>query len=757
MSLGFRSLWRAQSYTIGVKELSLIPREQHNPFLIRPPQRPSSRRSISTPSKNTKSPQTLATILRGRSPSSFTRALRRRVIKQISSFQPKQAVLVKPPVKYPDKYKSLRSLRRHRRSAAKQHLYDAIHEGVSDPPGDWRLTLNFMLRHTRNVGEILHFRIVIGRGIATETYKALSEPDTSLYQISSRNESVISIEEFSPENGELVLKLSGSEDSVRKSLVDVVGLMGKITAVRVPDSSWEPLLLDAWRGASKKQPGIQLIANSQVAVDDRTVTVQASVSHSAEYRHYMLTRRANEIERPAEWTKVSFEKYVAELVRGQVPSHLARSLYADGPNHQETVVSLLLDLFTSEETRSAASVSALKLAVNFIESRGGGFRQASRSIFNQVDALRLPMDAEIFNIFLASASKARDLNGFDSILKMMVRKGLALQGGAWVAFLAMVEDPSVKSYIAAKLRVKKLNRNPSARHAIGRQIALLDLERHLSSELDIREFISSQKRKYGAGWLDTMTLHRIFDILGAHGHLDACNALWDLVCTERIASPDAVLLNTMLTHTRKISQKVTTVQSILGRSRETMPWLQPDHVTYHLLFRVAWTKRYPNMMRVVLRYSAFAKLIDPKMRYSLTTLLRPDRLSGTRRVFLKSWEDVIFGRVELEEMRARYADRLNVNHLVSRYQEQANGMTPSVPFETKLEEAFTMDVKIHRLLKEETIMSTSMRESLSVDIPLEPEAKQLKKRENAFRAITSLVPAIGDCTMHGIKTSTYVN
>lgn len=693
---------------------------------------------MSTPKKKREtSPETLATILQGKSPSSFSRALRRRIIKQRSDFHPKQPVLVKPLVKYPDRFKSLRSLRRHKRSAAKQHLYDAHHEAASNPPSHWRSTLNFMLRHTHNVGEILNFRVIVGRGIAAEAYKALSEPDMSLSQISSRNESLIRIEEFSPGNGELVLNLSGSEDSIRKSLVDLVGLMGRVTAVRVTDPSWEPLLLDAWKGASEKQPGIRLIADSNVAADDMTVTVQASVSNSNKYRQYMLTRRADEIERPIEWTKIAFEKYVAVLVRGQIPSNLAQSLYPEGPNHQETVVSLLLDLFTSEETRSAASVSALKLAVNFTESRGGGFRQASRSIFNQVDSLNLPLDAEIFNIFLISASKARDLNGFDTILKMMIRKGFAVQGGAWVAFLTMIEDPSAKSYVAAKLRVKKLNRNPSVRRAIGRQMALLNLERQLLTEFDIKEFINSQKRKYGSGWLDTMTLHRIFDILGTHGQLEACNILWDLVCAEHIASPDVVLLNVMLTHTRSISRKVTTLQSILASSRESMPWLQPDHVTYHLLFRVAWTRQYPNMLRVVLRYSALAKLTSPKMRQSLTNLLRPDRHSSTRRVFLKFWEDVIFGRAELDEMRTRHADKLNSMHLVSKYLNQAKDMRPSVPFETKLDEALTMDTKIHKLLKEGTIMSASMRESLSVDIPLEPKPIQMKKRDNAFRAITS--------------------
>lgn len=594
-----------------------------------------------------------------------------------------------------------------------------------------------MLRHTRTVGETLNFRVIIGRGIAAETYRLLSEPDTNLAEICRRNESLIQIEEISSENGELILKLTGSEDSVRKSLIDIVGLMGKITAVRVSDPSWESLMLEVWRGATEKRPGIRLIAAGEVAIDNKTMTVQTSVSKFTEYKHYKhysLTKRADEIARPTEWTKVSFGEYVAALVRGRVPSHLSRSLYPDGPDHQGTVVSLLLDLFTSEKSRSAASLSALKLAINFIESRGSGFRQASRSIFNQAESLNLPMDAEIFNAFLVSASKARDLNGFDAILKTMVRKGYALQGGAWVAFLAMIENASVKSYIAAKVRVKRLTRNPSVRRAIGRQMAMLDLERHLSTtEFDIKQFIKVQNKRFGIGWLDTMTLNRIFHVLGTHGQLDACNALWDLVCTERIASPDAVLLNTMLTHTRTIIEKVETVRSIL--SRYSMPWLQPNRTTYHLLFRAAWTRRYPNMLRVIWRYSALVGLTNPKMRHAMTILLREERPSSARRALLKSWEDVIFGQAELAEMRTCHSDKLNATHMATKYVDQAGGMRPSDPFATKLAEALAKDRKIHKLLKEGTIVSPSMRESLTVEIPLKAEKPEKQKKPKAVRYI----------------------
>ncbi|KAI0108409.1 hypothetical protein F4814DRAFT_427874 [Daldinia grandis] len=716
MSLGIKSLWRARSYTTCVSGLSLIPREQRNPFH----QEQSLLRWISTTHWNTKtklaSEDILNKLLNGRSQSFLIRAFRRRDMKKRSGFQPKTPELVKRPVQYPIKRESLRSLRKHRGSAARQYLYESAREISSESLSSWHSTFDFMLRHTTDIREILYFQLIIGKGVAAEARAALSEPDTHISQICRRNESFVRIEEISPENGELVLSLSGSEDSVRKSLVDIIEVVGKITAVRVSDPALGSLLLDVWKGATGKRPEIRLLGDGEVTVDDKTLTVQTSFSNYVKYKGYPLTMRADEINRPTEWTQDSFEKYVAALVHGRLLPHLAQTLYPEFPDHQETVVSLLTELFTSDHTRSAASLSALKIAVNFIESRGSGFRQASRTIFNQAEMLSFSMDAEIFNIFLISASKAGDLNGFNSILRAMVRKGYAPQGRSWVAFVEMIQSPALKRYIVAKLRTKGLNRNPSTLRAIGRQMAIMDLERHMSTEFDVRTFVREQDKKYGPRWLDTITFNRIIDVLGTHHNLDACNALLDLIYDTGITSPNAITLNTILTHTKSFAQQIALFRPILTRWKRLA--LHAD--TYNLLFGAAWKRRYPNMLRVILRYAALARRTTPKLRYTLTKLLTQRQHLSTQWAFLKSWEDVIFGQTELAEMRATYQDSLKVEHMIHKYIEQTQGMKLEASFLDKLEEALEMDVTIHQLRKNglPTNPSTSVRESLSVPLPL---------------------------------------
>ncbi|KAI1136151.1 hypothetical protein F5Y05DRAFT_111913 [Hypoxylon sp. FL0543] len=736
MSLGIKSLWRAQSYTVRVRGLSLIPREYRDPPSVR---RPSLRRWLSTPSgaTDTSRLENGATngLLTSTTPSSFVRALRRRVIKLRSGFNPKETTLVKRPVQYPDKYESRRSLRKHRRSAARQHIYDSAREAASKPVNDWRSTFNFMMRHTPSVGEKLNFRVIIGKGVASEARRLLSEPDTHISQISRKNESTVRIEDVNREDGVLIISLSGSEDSVRKSLLDIVGIVGKITAVRISDPTWEALLLDVWIGATARRPGIRLLGTGEVVADDKTLTVQTSFSNSTKYRNYALTRRADEIVRPVQWSKNSFEEYVAALVHGQVPTHLARSLYPTFPDHQQTVVSLLVDLFASDYAKSVVSVSALKMAINFIESRGAGFRQASRSILSQVELLNIPLDAEIFNIFLISSSKAGDLDNFNSILRTMVRKGYSPQSRAWVAFMQMIQSPTVKRYVAAKLRDRKLDRNPGILRAVGREMAVVDLEHRLATSFETQTFLDEQNKKYGVGWLDTLTLNRILDVLGARDKVDACNDLLNLVYTGRIASPSVITLNTMLTHSKGLAPQLATLQSMLA----LWPRLRLNAVTYHLLFRSAWLRRRPNSLRVIWRYAVLARQTNSKMRRSLTNLLnREEGDLSARRALLKNWEDVIVGAAELAEVRTSYLTGLKAKHLIFKYLEQAEGMRPSVCFAKKLEEALSMDRKIDQAAKEGTSMSSSMRESLTVDIPLEPDPKVQTKAPSRGRVTTPL-------------------
>ncbi|CAJ2503280.1 Uu.00g106740.m01.CDS01 [Anthostomella pinea] len=755
MSLGIKSLWRAHLYTPRVKELSLISRESRH---LLPFGQPYTRRWLSVtkvpaggPSRPPLEKFALikgdeAAVMDGRlvtstSPSSLRRTMLRRVIRQRSELGPIESAIIKQPVRYPSRRASIQSQRKHRRSATRQHLHDQAHEANSRPPNDWQTTLQFMLRHTPKSGEILDFKVVIGRGAAAKAREALWGLDTNVWQIQQKNHCVIRLEEADLHDGSLIFSLSGPELSVRTSLLDIVRAVGKLTAVRVLDQKLRLSLSDILKGSGDSQGPVNLLGDGdgEDAVDDMTMTVHKDsverpvrLVQPSRYRPYELTRRADDITPPAQWTKRSFEKYVAALVYGQLPTHLAQPLYPTAPDHQTTVVSLLVDVFTSEHSRSSMSVSALKIASRFIQARGPAFRSAARDIFQQAELLKLPLDAEVFAIFLVGASRFGDLDGFNSVLRLMVRRHFSPQGHAWLAFLGMIHDPEIKHHVMQMMRAKGLGRFPSIRSAMARQESVVDLEHSIPADFDVRRYIQQQDEKYGPLWLDTVTLNKMIHAFGSHGKLGVSNALLDFVYESGRVRLDACTLNTMITHSMPIPQKIAAVHTILSR----WPRLEPDSVTYHQLFRVAWHQRLPNMLRVIWRYAVLAKSTTSKMRYALTTLLRQERDLSAKRALLKAWEDVIFGRAELAALRLSDPDRISATQMMSRYLDEAGTMMPSVDLAIKLNEAYFMDKRIHRHIKDGTVMTSSMRESLSVDIPL--AVKRVASSSKTVRRVASL-------------------
>ncbi|KAI1105141.1 hypothetical protein F4804DRAFT_305234 [Jackrogersella minutella] len=736
MSLGIKLLWRARIFPVRVGRLSPIPRELYSPLFS---QRPSSQRWLSTSMKEMETSPTETEAdegaitdqpTQGKSRSPQFRDLYKRIMKVRSDRLPKEPVLVKRAIRHSNKRKSYRSLRKHNRSAAVQRFNEIILDVTKGPDRheiNWRSTIDFMLRYTQNVEEIVQFWIVIGNSVADEAREILKQPDTCLISICRRNETrCVQIEKNVLRRDELIFNISGSEASVQKSIQDIIAVLGKITAFRIPAPGWETLLLDAWKAA--KRPDVQFLNHGEASADDKTMTVQTSLSTSTNSRHYLLTRRADEILRPVMWTKISFERYVAGLVYGRVPNYLARSLYPEFPDHQATVASILVDLFTSEETKSAISLSAMKMAVGFLESKGRGFQHEAWKIFDHVKLLGIPLDAEIYNIFLTSASRAKDLDAFNRVLRSMVWKGFHPQSTAWVAFLKMVESPEVKRHVVLQLRAKGLDRNPVILRKVGGEMARIDLEYALLSNIDMHTFLDMQDKKYGDRWLDLFTLNGLLELLGEYDRLDACHVVLDRVYETKRPMPDASTLNTMLTHTN-FAPQLTVLASMMTR----WPELVPDEVTYNILFRAAWKRRYPNMLRVVWRYAALSHNTNSRMRFTLTSLLYlyTKKKTSKRQSIAKEWESVIFGLRELSAMRRTYGHKISTRHFITHYLEQAGERKPKVDLVTKIAEAVKMDMEIHRILSKDPDVVIDKR-MYTVDIPLSELPKPKPTTEPIF-------------------------
>lgn len=654
MSLGVRSLWRARSRVSPVQGLSLVPRESRNMlfasriqarcWLSSSAEAPSSAGELTDftfkklvdksarvekadralRSKAEMTPQHSAwaktTSASSTSPMARRWLFPRRVAKR-RVLGPQADPLIKQPIQYPDRLSSRRSLCRHIVSTRRQDLHEYVRTALGKPANDWHSTLDFMIRHTPKFGEILDFKVGIGRRARVQAQATLSELDTNLWQIQQRHHCKIHIVSGFEEDEPLILSLTGTNVSVRESLLEIIRTIGKVFAVRVLDPNLQISAAETSKGSSRDQLPIQLLSDDESASEDDIVTVYghnadfARMAQRPKHKLYQLTTRASEIPKPTIWTKSSFEQYVAKLVCARMPTHLHKALYPVGPDHQSTVVQLLTDLFTSEDLRAAVSVAALKLALRYILGPGPRFRPAARTIMYEAELQHLPLDAEAFHILLISASKAGDLGEFNSIVRAMQKKGHYMRVETWTAFLTMIQDPRIKYFIMRKMRSRGLQRLQPILDELGRQNMILDLERGTGTKMSIQHLLQVQDRWYGPSWLNTITLNRMIYVIGAQGSLEACHELLDLVVSNRRAQLDAYTLNTMMTNTKSIPQKL----ALLSR----WPGMEPDDLTYKLLFKMAWKQRLPNMLRVIWRYAAFSGLSSSHMRHTLTKLLRP--------------------------------------------------------------------------------------------------------------------------------------
>ncbi|KAI0522009.1 hypothetical protein F5B22DRAFT_513516 [Xylaria bambusicola] len=740
MSLGVKSLWRAQS-RLGVQALSLVPRVSRNlrpGSLIQPRCRlsystdsPSPMAELGTPmvrkvetGKKMEKGPLQGEVGKGRSTSNPTAAspgrlfLRRKIKTQPLSSRVKP--MITPIIQYPTKHAMKRSLGKHVLSKKRQALHEYYLEVLDKPPNNWRSTLDFMIRHTPKVGEILDFKIKIGKSAAAQARATLSDLDTNLWQMQQRHNCNVHIESGFFEDEPLVLNLSGSSVSIRGFLLELVRNTGKISVVKVLDPTLDISSLTFWGDNSAEgQERIKLIGQGETTAEDELMTVYGTkngfieMAKQPKYKLYDLTTRADEIPRPAAWTRFSFEQYVAKLVLGRVPAHLHRSLYPLGSDHQSTVVHLLTKVFSSEDSRAAMSVTALKMALQFIHSRGPVFRPAARTISIQAEQQHLSLDAEVYHTFLVSASRRGDLQGFNSVMRAMHRKGHYVRAQTWIAFLQMIKEPQIKRYIMKKMTGRGLGSLQPVLAEMGRQEVVLELEYSANTELSIQRMVDAQDSKYGPSWLNAITLNRIIDILGGRENLEACHELLALISRDRRVQADQCTLNTMMAHTLSIPGKI----ALLSR----LPGVRPDDTTYHKLFQPAWKQRLPNMLRVIWRYAVFSGRANSKMRHRLSVLMQHQLEWSKQRAFLKECEGIIFGRRELAACGIETGDDAGgkgIRRLVDLYIEDAGGQLPLVPLGTKLQEAYEMDMKIHKLKREGTDLSASVQDSLTVEIPL---------------------------------------
>ncbi|KAI0152764.1 hypothetical protein GGR57DRAFT_157206 [Xylariaceae sp. FL1272] len=643
---------------------------------------------------------------------------------RLKSSNTPQRVLIKQPVDYAAPYARKQSYRKHDKSLGQQAWQAAVRETgpkSTTPMPTWQETLDFMRRHTPKYGESLDLKVHVGRDSADHARQTFSELDTNLWQIQRRHQCRVAVDSGRFADEPLVFSLSGPTASVRNALLEVVGAVGRVSAIRNHEESLK-LSLDDLPKALREGPNpvtihdirdngrVPELSKDQVLNIfnyNRFMTTMTETPPAK--RLYNLMVRADDIPLPAEWSQLEFVRYIVKLTCGKVPRHLYASLYPAGPDHDETVAQLLVKLFGTDDLRPHMTTTALKAAIGFLSGQGPRFRPEIRAIWGQAIKLHLEIDAPCFNYFLRAASKAGDLEGFNDVLREIVRRGHYMQSDTWRAFLLMVQDPVAKFHIITRWKSMGLSHLQEGYVDMVRQIVLLECQALPESGISAKQFIEKQHRAYGSKWLDVMTANHIIYTLGSQGNGEGCFQVLDALegGVMRNAAPNNHTLGAMLTHQRTILGKVAVL--------ERLSTLTPDRVDYHVLFQAAYKRGLPNVVKVVWRYAAFSGSTTPGMLHSLAKVMRDD--AGGTRSTLQAFQDTIFGRDELAA--ARLTPDAGPTWLINKYFLDAGAKRPSVPLATKLREAYEMDMKIKALVKEGREVTPEMREELTVEIPME--------------------------------------
>ncbi|TPX15723.1 uncharacterized protein E0L32_000057 [Thyridium curvatum] len=534
------------------------------------------------------------------------------------------SVLVEPLLIYSHKAETHRSRMRHHQSLTRQARLEAIRQAQLKPLPDWRVILRNLTAWTpdatppdgakADVSPAEVYRRDAVKVVVPETAVAelLGGVDHNLWDIRKRTGCELKLYRCIEQDGSSALLLSGTDRAIARAVTE---LLRHTKGAAVTPSDGLALSNQDGKADSKSDKSTSAIISTEI---DR----------KAEFEPYLLTRSANDIPKPAVWTKESFLGYVAALVKGQLAPELAAKVYPGGATHDDTVIALLHGVFNEEGTRSALSTSAFKMALAFMAQRGHRHRPDARALYVRMEMFGLPMDVETYNILLASTAKVRDLRNFDSTLRLMNGRGFAPDLTTWILFMRVMESEEVKRYIIHSMSSKGLLDAPAAVRLVAKEMVAFDIDRAVQQNMDVPAFLAEQESRYGPAWLSRDAGNKVLEVLGRYGRFDDCSAFLDVMARAGpAAGPDVVSFNTVLTHCKvqhKLGTAICTLRQMerLAAAAAQQPRrtakkrkpLAPDATTYHLLFELAWRRRMVSLVGAIWRYASLARATSFRMR-----------------------------------------------------------------------------------------------------------------------------------------------
>lgn len=541
-------------------------------------------------------------------------------------------VVLKPIDQVPHKREYREGLQRDHRALTQQARLESNRKQLQ--AGDWRVILQNLIKWSPT-----HVRMQDGTKVIIPKQSAellLSDHRNNVWNIKSRTKCSMTLYRQTEDaveavgEGEAVVKggdggdgassqredldpfimLRGQPTAISAAVDDILKVTKKVTIVKVQGIN-QTVLHDGQR--SPPSAGAPL----SPAVTATTIShYQAPVPS----RPYTLNMRADRIPRPKEWTIATFQQYIGALTMARPHGSLGRKLYADGEAHRNTVVRQIFSVFDDPAASAAVSSPAFKLALSYLVRCGETFLKDAQALFDRVTSLGLPMDTEVYNLMAETAVISKNLLAFECTISQMVLHGHKPDLRTWLLFLRIIEAEEVRRYILQAMDTKNFFSHPGAATRVATEMADHDVYRAIQLGQDVDTFVTGLRGLYGPNWrLNTRAANRYLDVFGRYSKFDESKQLLEYMFATERGKPNAVTLNTIITHCKKQNKILLALDFI--RMFDEQGCNVADGVTFHLLFECARRTKKPHLLGAIWRYAHMLQMTSGRMRHRGIALL----------------------------------------------------------------------------------------------------------------------------------------
>lgn len=537
------------------------------------------------------------------------------------------SIVVKPVGVYPHRREAREALHKHHRALTQQLRLDEQrrhHRG-----GDWRIVLQHLMKSTVP-DATLHgqIKVIIPRHAIGSL---LSDHKKNLWNIKSRTGCAITLYRPTDEGADLdpYVTLDGQSAAISTAVDDILKVTKGVTVVNLGESR-ESGQDDSQAGqASAGASGDSAFTATKIQPHQMTVS----------WRPYKLYIRVDEIPRPIEWTTEAFQQYVSAVVMGEVNASLARRLYPPGETHKAAAVQKLVEVFNDPTAEEAVSLPALIMALRFLAEGGATHLQAAEELVDRASKLGLRMDTTIYNLLGDTAVYAKNLLAFESTVSQMIVHGHKPNLRTWLLFLRLVEAEDVRRYIIQAMDIKSFLSDPMTVNQVSGIMADHDAYRAVQQGQNLDAFLAGLRDLYGETWeLHQRAACRYLAVFGQYGKFDEAKQLLEYMFKSKLGRPNAVALNTILTHCksqRKVDLAVAFVHMFDEQRRNAA-----DQLTFKLLYEIARRTQKPQLLGAVWRYAHRLELTNFDMReHGIKLLAGKKDLLRLTRLMRGIWEE----------------------------------------------------------------------------------------------------------------------